>query len=360
VHDTGIGISKEQQARLFNSFSQADSDTSRKYGGTGLGLAISKRIVEMMGGSFRIESEPGKGSAFIFTIQAPRDSATEKEGLLEAGVNWSNVRVLCADDDPNVREIFAGIAQNTGFSCDTVSAGEEVLTLLETLKPFDIYFLDWKMPGMNGIETGRRIRDICLEKGCQKPAIIMITSGDWSSIEEEARNAGIDRFLAKPVFPSTLTDVINFCMGRGAFRDPDSAETRETVSFAGRRIILAEDVEINREIVLALLEPTEIEIDCAENGKEAVKLFSDNPDRYNMIFMDVQMPEMDGYEATRRIRRIEGEMSAPDRRQIPIVAMTANVFREDIDRCIASGMNSHVGKPLDFEEVLEKLRQYLA
>jgi CheY-like chemotaxis protein len=259
-----------------------------------------------------------------------------------------------------VREIFTNIARDTGFACSTVSSGEEALAELEAQKqPYDIYFLDWRMPGINGIETGGRIRDWCRENGFQKPAIIMITAGDWSSIEDRAREAGIDKFLGKPVFPSTLTGMINFCMGREGAGGTDAADNGETVSFAGRRIILAEDVEINREIVLALLEPTGLEIDCAENGEQAVSLFSGNPDRYSMIFMDVQMPEMDGYEATRRIRRIEGERENQGRGQIPIVAMTANVFREDIDRCIACGMNSHLGKPLDFDEVLEKLRHYL-
>ncbi|MDR2923592.1 MAG: transporter substrate-binding domain-containing protein [Treponema sp.] len=226
VSDTGIGISPEQQEMLFSSFQQAEVSTTRRYGGTGLGLAISKSIVEMMGGKIWIQSDPGKGSVFIFTMQA-------KKG----------VRADSAAD------------------------------------------------GLTGSENG---------------------------VKEDA---------------SALAKI-----------------------FAGRRILLVEDVEINREIVLALFEPFQLETDCAENGAEAVRKFSENPGRYDLVFMDIQMPEMDGYEATRRIRA----MDTPKAKSIPIIAMSANVFREDIEKSIESGMNSHVGKPLNFEEVLEKLKSYLA
>ncbi|GHS88452.1 hypothetical protein AGMMS49957_10000 [Synergistales bacterium] len=228
VKDTGIGISEEQKTRLFSSFEQADSSTSRKFGGTGLGLAISKSIVEMMGGEIWIESELGKGSTFAFVIQAKRGAAEDDEA------NYANEH------------------------------------------------------------------------------------------------------------PSDL---------------PTPAKTDDNDDrFEGRRIILAEDVEINREIVLSLLEPTLLAIDCAENGAEAVRLFTNAPRQYDMIFMDIQMPEMDGFEATRRIRALD----VPEAKQIPIVAMTANVFREDVEKCLAAGMNDHVGKPLNIEEVLEKLRRFLA
>jgi CheY-like chemotaxis protein len=160
--------------------------------------------------------------------------------------------------------------------------------------------------------------------------------------------------MPKPLFPSTIADCINECLGVEAYRE-ESADARRNVSFAGSRLLLAEDVEINREIVLALLEPTRLEIDCAENGEEAVRLYSAAPARYDLIFMDVQMPKMDGYEATRRIRALD----SPAAQTVPIIAMTANVFREDIERCLASGMNDHVGKPLNLSEVIEKLTQYL-
>jgi CheY-like chemotaxis protein len=182
----------------------------------------------------------------------------------------------------------------------------------------------------------------------------MISATEWNVIEAEATDAGVDKFLAKPIFPSAVADCINECLGISGMPAPARAVDRQ-ISFKGRRIILAEDIEINREIVLALLEPTELAIDCAENGAEAFRLFSDAPDRYDMIFMDIQMPEMDGYEATRRIRAL----GTPKAREIPIVAMTANVFREDVEKCMAAGMNDHVGKPLDLDEVLGKLRAYL-
>jgi signal transduction histidine kinase/CheY-like chemotaxis protein len=225
VRDNGIGISEEQRKRLFTSFEQADSDTSRKYGGTGLGLAISKRIVEMMGGEIRLESEPGRGSVFTFTVKLKRG----------------------------------------------------------------------QIP-LNGVE------------------------------------------------------------------DAGSGEGPAVLKFPGRRILLAEDIEINREIVLSLLEDTELEIDCAENGVEAVEKFSADPDKYDMIFMDVQMPEMDGYEAARRIRAEEKQIppqAPPLPRRVPIIAMTANVFKEDVEKCLESGMDGHVGKPLDIDDVMDKLQRYL-
>jgi signal transduction histidine kinase/DNA-binding response OmpR family regulator len=373
VVDTGIGISNDQQVRLFNSFSQADSNTSRKFGGTGLGLAISKRIVEMMGGKIWIESEPGKGSTFAFIVQVARDANRKEEaGLLAAGINWNNVRILCVDDDPYIREFFTEIARESGFVCDTASSGEDAVAILEEHDSYDVYFVDWKMPGMNGIETTLRIREYSQDKGLPQPVVIMISAGELNSIEQEARDAGVDKFLSKPLFPSTLTDTINQCMGSNTILNADENHTGTIDDFTGRRILLAEDVEINREIVAALLEPTAVAIDYAVNGAEAVRLFSGAPASYDMIFMDVQMPEMDGYEATRKIRAMEGdwERSPADRSpasgggrdihtEIPIIAMTANVFREDVEKCLASGMNGHVGKPIDFEEVLEKLRHYL-
>jgi signal transduction histidine kinase/DNA-binding response OmpR family regulator len=349
VADTGIGISEEQQARLFNAFEQAESNTSRKFGGTGLGLALSKRIVGMMGGEIWVESEQGKGSTFTFTIRAGR--GTEEQGAsLRRGVNWGNMRILAVDDAPEVLEYFMDIARKFGFACDIAAGGEEACALIERNGVYDIYFVDWKMPGMDGIELCRRI------KGCNgdKCMVIMISSSAWNTMADEAKSAGINKFLPKPLFPSAVIDCINECLG---VPEPASAKNdrpEETIDFSGHRVLLAEDVEINREIVLTLLEPTNLAIDCAENGVEAVRLFCENPERYDMIFMDVQMPEMDGYEATKRIRAV----NVPRARMIPIVAMTANVFREDIERCLKSGMNDHVGKPIDFDDLLEKLRKY--
>ncbi|MDR2159517.1 MAG: response regulator [Treponema sp.] len=366
VADTGIGISREQQARLFSSFEQADSSTSRKYGGTGLGLAISKRIVEMMGGDIRVESAPGKGSTFTFTVFCRRGKK-ESRSLLSPGTGWKNLRILAVDDDQDVLEYFSGIAEQLGVSCSTASDGDGALALIRDAGGFDICFVDWKMPGMDGVELTRRIKAGAGPRGAggAKSVVIMISAMEWSVIENEARTAGVDKFLSKPLFPSSVTDCINQCLGaESAARSPAGEDSKAAIrSYKGYRILLAEDVEINREIVLALLEPADLEIECAENGAEAVRLYRSEPDKYHIVFMDVQMPEMDGYEATRIIRSLEQERSVREEhsspRRVPIIAMTANVFREDIERCLEAGMDDHVGKPLDLEDVMEKLRRYL-
>ena len=350
VVDSGIGISPEQQGRLFGSFEQAESGTSRKFGGTGLGLAISKRIVEMMNGEIHIESELGKGAAFIFTAQLE-----EAVGALEevsAPVDWSSIRVLAVDDDPDIREYFGSIAERLGFFCDTAANGLEALAMLEKNGAYDFYFVDWKMPGLDGIELSRRIK----ESGGARSIVIMISAVDWNVVEGDAKQAGVDSFLSKPLFPSGIADCISRALGAEA--QVASAEPAEdTGNYEGKKILLAEDVDINREIVMTLLEPVSLAIDCAENGVEAVRLFTESPDSYDMIFMDVQMPEMDGYEATRRIRSFETESR---RKPVPIIAMTANVFKEDIEQCLEAGMNGHVGKPLDLNDVMDKLHQFLS
>jgi signal transduction histidine kinase/DNA-binding response OmpR family regulator len=358
VIDTGIGISREQQGRLFKSFQQAESSTSRKFGGTGLGLAISKRIIEMMSGRVWIESEVDKGSTFGFTVQAIRGEE-EKHSMLGPGVNWSNVRILMADDDPVVREYFLEIVQGFGVFCDIAADGAEAIDLIEKNGPYNIYFVDWKMPGMNGIELTRRIK----EKEADNSIVIMISAAEWNAIEADAKSAGVNKFLPKPLFPSTVADIINRCLGVENLTAVEKEQDRGIDDFENHRIILAEDVEINREIVLTVLEPTKLVIDCAENGSVALRLFREAPEKYDMIFMDVQMPKMDGYEATRQIRKFEQEkysgQSPESSRRIPIIAMTANVFREDIEKCLDAGMDDHLGKPLDFDEVLVKLRTYL-
>jgi signal transduction histidine kinase/DNA-binding response OmpR family regulator len=355
VADTGIGISPELQKRLFSSFAQAESTTTRKYGGTGLGLAISKRIVEKMGGRIWVESEVGKGSTFIFVVTL-KFSAAMNEEAPGAG-SWDPLRILMADDDADSRDYFRELVSRFGVQCDTAAGGEEALGLIDKNGPYDIYFIDWKMPGMDGIETARRITARKDSRGNGgAPAVVMISSADWAAIEEEATGAGVEKFLPKPLFPSSIADCINSCLNVEDIVKKEGAKAAAE-NFEGRRILLVEDVEINREIVLNLLEPTKLEIDCAENGVEAVRMYTAGMGKYGMIFMDVQMPEMDGYEATRRIRALEKER--PGEKEIPIIAMTANVFREDVDKCLAAGMNDHVGKPLDLTEVINKLRKHL-
>jgi CheY-like chemotaxis protein len=225
------------------------------------------------------------------------------------------------------------------------------------------------MPGMDGIKLAHEIK--ARVSASENPIVIMISAAEWSSVAKEAREAGVDKFISKPLFPSTIAEVINECLGVDKQKTEDEQAADITGIFAGRRLLLAEDVEINREIVQTLLEPTQLKIDCAENGIEVVQMFTAAPGKYDMIFMDLQMPKMDGYEAARRIRALEAEMKDKSKtkapgdnsmelpKAVPIIAMTANVFKEDIERCLASGMDGHVGKPLDFKEVLDRLRSYL-
>ncbi|MDR1663374.1 MAG: response regulator [Clostridiales bacterium] len=349
VTDTGIGITPEKQAKLFKSFEQAESHTSRRFGGTGLGLAISKNIVEMMGGEIWIESEEGKGSTFAFTFHARQGAGAVRSAFLK-NMNLSNLRFMVVDDDPAILVYFSEIMREAGLRCDTALSGESALDIIGFNGPYNIYFVDWLMPQMNGIELTYALKT--RQNTANDPIVIMISAAAWNEVEVEARKAGIERFLSKPLFPSMIMDTINECLGE---RENVLEETPEAesgaVSYEGFRILLAEDVEINCEILIALLEPTRIAIDCAENGEAAVKMFREAPDKYDLIFMDVQMPVMDGYEAARQIRKLNKE--------VPIIAMTANVFKEDIESCIAAGMNGHIGKPLDIEGVLEKLAVYL-
>jgi len=351
VSDTGIGISREQQARLFEPFQQAESSTSRKFGGTGLGLAISKTIVELMGGRIWIQSELGKGSTFAFTVQTKFGKVIERS-LADRHVNIGNVRILAVDDDRDILLYFEELAAELGLPCDTAQSAAAAFDLIERNGEYNIYFVDWKMPVMNGLEFAETLNKTTSDQG--KVIVVMISSSHWNEIEDKAKEAGVEKYLSKPLFPSAIVDMINECLGLDR-RRLEEIRADYCENFAGRRILLAEDVEINREIVLALLESTQLTIDCAENGKEAVRLYSGTPEKYDLIFMDLQMPEMDGYEATRAIRALD----VPSAKTVPIIAMTANVFKEDVEECLKAGMNGHVGKPIDFDEVIKKLRYYL-
>ncbi len=342
VTDTGIGISEEQQARLFNAFQQAESSTTRKYGGTGLGLVISRNIVERMGGRIWIESEMGEGSTFYFTIQAMRGA---KVFPPRANIPWSALRFIVVDNDPDVLACFEEILRGFGTHCDTADSAFEALALIEQGVSYDFCFIDWHTRDINDILRATK------EVSRFGRVVLMCSPAEWNEIGAVGI-FGVEQFLPKPVFPSAVEEVLAEALGLA--NESDAADDAPA-SFEGRRILLAEDMEINREIVLALLEPTLITIDCAENGVEAVAAFERTPDAYSMIFMDVQMPEMDGFEATRCIRALD----IPYAKTVPIIAMTANVFREDIDKCIEAGMDGHVGKPLDLDEVLDVLREYL-
>jgi len=347
VTDTGIGISPEQQSRLFESYQQAEASTSHQFGGTGLGLSISKSIIEMMGGKIWIESELGKGASFIFTIQAKRVIGRQRKTF-----DLSHVRILVVDDDEIVLESFKKIVSGFGVSCDSVLSGHDALSLIERNGPYDIYFVDWNIPDINGID----LTEILKSRAAAGDVfhVVMMSAVEWSVIAENAEKAGVDKFLPKPLFPSAILDAINTCLGMDNLQKEDDPAAA-SLNFEDRFVLLAEDVDINREIVKALLEPTRVTLDCAEDGVEVVDMFCADPDKYDVILMDVQMPEMDGLEATRCIR----ESGIPRGKTIPIVAMTANVFLEDVEKCLAAGMNGHVGKPLNFDEVLETLREYL-
>jgi len=351
VIDTGIGLSLEEQGRLFKSFSQAQGDTARKFGGTGLGLSISKRIVEMMGGKIWVESEPNKGSVFAFTFQAMYGTE-EDDKKINQSLAWGDTRILAVDDDRDVLSYFEEIMQGFGMLCDTASSGKQALDLVERKGHYDIYFLDWKMPVMDGIELTKELKAIPSATG--NYSIIFFSAAEWSAIEDEAKQVGVDKFIYKPLFPSNIADAINEHIGVSQ-KQADDAHQDFNGLFSGYKILLVEDIEINREIVQTLLTPTLLEIDCAEDGKVAVQMFCDKPDDYDLILMDVQMPGVDGYEATRRIRAFDH----PKAKTIPIVAMTANVFSEDIEKCLEAGMNDHLGKPINFNEMLGKLRLYL-
>ncbi|MDR0645366.1 MAG: response regulator [Treponema sp.] len=359
VTDSGIGISAEQQARLFNSFTQAENNISRKFGGTGLGLAISKRIVEMMNGRIWIESKLGEGAAFIFTIQLERAPANESP----VGLKRENrsIRLMVVDDDPELLQYFGEIVERFGFSYDLASGGEEALALIEKNGPYSFYFIDWKMPGLNGIELSRKIKENDVRNNS---VIIMISATEWSIIEKEAKTAGVDKFLSKPFFPSSIMDCINDYLGTEYSPADEKAVGDNSGCFEGYHILLAEDVPINQEIFIALLEHTKLGIDCADNGAKALDMYQAETEKYDAILMDVQMPDVDGFEATRRIRTFEAEHYSASNtselpKKIPIIAMTANVFQEDIDKCLAAGMNDHLGKPIDIDEVITKLSHYL-
>ena len=350
VADTGICIADEQKERLFHSFEQADNTITKRFGGTGLGLAISKHIVEMMGGEITVESEPGKGSIFGFAAPFTRSPGLKAGDGASSAADWHELRILAVDSDPLILEALTALMLHLGVACDTAVDSAGALALVNEGNIYDVCFVDFYMPGPNGAELTRSLK----QRGC-KSVVIMVASIGLDEIEQEAKAAGADRFLSKPVFPSDVRDALSACStGRSVV--PEAVGAEEKDDFSGFRALLVDDVEINREIVLALLEPTNIEIDCAENGLIALNIYSGDPDRYDIIFMDIQMPEMDGYQATQRIRALE----APRAKTVPIIAMTANAFREDVERALAAGMNAHIAKPVDFDEVLNKLREYLA
>ena len=354
VSDTGIGISPEQQGKLFSSFEQADGSISRKFGGTGLGLAISKRIVELMGGRIGIKSEIGVGTSVIFDVVVGRGTQKKRPDISQK-IDRKSLRILAVDDSEDTREYFQHLMDLLRLRYDVAESGKDALAKIETAvqegRPYNFFFVDWMMPEMDGIELAATIK----ERMPTESVIIMISATRWSDIEGRATAVGIDGFIPKPLFPSALVDCINSRLGAITDEDKKLYATQKNVNFSDYCILLVEDVEVNREIVMALLEDTKITIDVAENGIEAVEKFVRSGNRYDLIFMDIHMPIMDGYEATQKIRASDHASA----RQIPIIAMTANAFKEDVERCKACGMNDHVSKPIELGTMLDKMKLWL-
>jgi len=353
ISDTGIGMTSEQTTKLFRAFEQADGSVSRKFGGTGLGLAISKNIIEKMGGRIWVESQIGVGSTFIFEVSLER--APHQGTVIFDGIRPDDIRLLIVENDDDVTKSFLSITESFGINADSAANVDETLALLEAAgsagRVYDIVFLDYDMLSTNGIDFVNQLHD----RIDKNTVIIVMTSIELHRVEEFAFRNNVTHYITKPLFPSSVLDAINQIVGTTLKSLDIKTSTSEKVpDLSNVRIILAEDVEVNREIFLALLEETHISVDSAENGLVAVEKFKENPDQYDLIIMDVQMPEMDGYQATRTIRALD----IPKAKTIPIIAMTANAFKEDIARCLESGMNDHLPKPIDEKSVIEKIMHY--
>ena len=350
VEDSGIGMSTEEIGRLFRAFSQADSSTTRRYGGTGLGLSICKRLVEMMDGEIGIDSAPGRGSRFRFTVCLGVADRPLPRMVPEA---LQDLRVLVVDDNPTASEILHGHLSGFGFRVTTARDGLEAVARVKGARhdPFGLVLMDWQMPQIDGVETARRIRALGPP---QPPLIIMVTAYGREEIEREARAVGLDGFLVKPVNPSLLFDTIldafgNPRMEAGALPALDALP--QVASLRGLRVLVAEDNEINQQVARELLEVAGVAVSIAANGRIAIELA--RSERFDAVLMDLQMPEMDGLEATRRLRAGGGAAA-----RLPIIAMTANAMAEDRERCLAAGMDDHLGKPIDVRRLYQLLEQW--
>ena len=357
VKDTGIGMTEEQIERLFNAFEQAEAGTARKFGGTGLGLSISKSIVEKMGGRIWVESVPTKGSKFSFEVKLERPHNQQDGAVIFSSIAPSDVKLLIVDPDAEAREYFKSIVNSFGISTidEAESAAQAVdlaISAREIHKTYDIVFVDYTLTDEKDVEFMKNSSF----KIYGNNVIIMTTFLNWNKVEHALNGIGIYNFIPKPLFPSSILNVINEIIGGTAKSLDITAENaaEEVPDFSNVNLLLAEDVEINREIFISLLEDTGLNIDIAENGLIAVEKFKKNYDKYDMIVMDIQMPEMDGYEATRTIRSFDIEKA----KTIPIIAMTANVFKEDIEKCLESGMNDHLSKPIEIDEVIKDITAY--
>ena len=350
VKDNGIGMSKEFAEHIFEPFTREETSTVSRIPGTGLGMAITKNIVDMMGGTIKVKSELGVGSEFTISLRFKTTQQNGKRGVIK---ELNGFRALVADDSMDSCASVEKMLRTIGLRPEWTTSGKEAIFraryAAQENDPFQVYIIDWLMPDMNGIEVVRRIR---MEIGDEVP-IIILTAYDWADIEQEAREAGVTAFCAKPLFVSELYDVLQNASRPVKTKDKTILEVE---AFKGKEILLVEDVELNREIAETILTEAGFHVNSVEDGKQAVDYMeSEKGDMIDLILMDVMMPVMDGYEATQKIRQLEDKTKA----DIPIIAMTANAFEEDAKAAIEAGMNAHMAKPIRIESLYEIIEQYL-
>ena len=355
VRDTGIGMSPEQIEQLFRSFSQADSSTTRKYGGTGLGLAISKTLTELMGGEIWVDSEPGKGSTFQFTVLLEQQPAIQELNTDTESVQ--GLRVLVVDDSPTAQEIVGAILTSFGFTVLRADNGHQALTLLleeDAKQPIPLVLMDWKMPVMDGIATTREIQR---HPGLtHQPKVIMMTAYGREEVGQAAQGVAISGAVSKSMTPSTLYDAIMSALGRRLLPSSRASSRDQAVNDAGKQlrgasVLLVEDNSVNQELAVEMLSSAGIRVQVAGNGEEALALLEQ--EQFDGVLMDCQMPVMDGYEATRRIRR------QPRFASLPVIAMTANALAGDREKVLAVGMNDHIPKPSTLNEMLRTMARWI-
>ncbi len=338
VKDTGIGMDAAFLPKIFDAFTQEDSSRNNKYGSTGLGLAITKNIVELMNGTISVQSEKGVGSEFTVVITLTN---SDRQDAAIRYIDPKDMRVLVVDDEEIAAEHARIVLEEVGIKADACCSGPEALGILEVAHakqaPYNLALLDWKMPDMDGIEVAKEIR----RRYDKETTVIILTAFNWDDIMDEALHSGVDSFLAKPLFASNVIDEFE----RVARKNNISLyRAKKRAGLKGRRILMAEDVLINAEITKKIVMTEGAEIDHAVNGKIAVDMFDQSPiGYYDAILMDVRMPEMDGLEATEAIRALD----RPDAKRIPIIAMTANAFDEDVQLSLQAGMNAHLTKPVE-------------
>ena len=344
--DTGIGMSEDYLPHLFDAFSQEDSSATNQYGSTGLGLPITKSIIELMNGSIEVESRKGLGTTFTVFVTLGESHHIDDD-MEQGDVDPHEMSVLVIDDDPIALEHAQIVLGQVGVNCEVTRTGAEGLEMVKLRHArrddYDLLLVDWKMPDMDGVETTRQIRAVV---GYDAP-IIILTSYNWDEVADEARLAGVDSFVPKPLFAGSVMDQF-----RAAFQRKSAGRTENRADLKGRRVLLAEDVVVNMEIMVMVLSMREIDVDVAENGRIAVEMFEQHPaGYYDAILMDMRMPEMDGLEATKIIRSMDRE----DAKEIPIIALTANAFDEDVQRSLQAGLNAHLSKPVEPEALYDTL-----